>query len=131
MKQSLHENDVASAIVNIAFQVHVELGPGLLESVYESAMAYELQLAGIQFLRQEGFPARYGDIVLPDVAFRVDFLVESKVIVELKSLERLAPVHFKTTLTYLKQTDLRLGLLINFNSALIKDGIHRIANGLT
>ena len=125
-----HENDVASAIVQAAFRIHVTLGPGLLESVYEAALAHEMEMAGIHFLRQASFAAHYGDVILKDVGFRVDFLVESRVIVEIKSVEKLSPVHFKTILTYLKQSDRKLGLLINFNCALIKDGLHRVVNGL-
>jgi GxxExxY protein len=126
----LHENDIATAIVDIAFRMHVKLGPGMLESVYESAMAYEFDRAGIRYLRQYGIPVKYDAAILPNIGFRLDFLVESKVVVELKSVEHVLPVHFATTLTYLKQTNTKLGLLINFNTSLIKDGIHRIVNGL-
>ncbi len=128
--RDLHENDIASAIVNIALRVHKQMGPGLLESVYEAAMAYEFNEAGILYLRQPAFPAVYGDVILTEIGFRLDFLVESKVIVELKSLEHLLPVHYKVVRTYLLQTDKKLALLINFNSTLIKDGIHRVVNGL-
>ena len=121
------ENELSKIIVNTAFKIHQTLGPGLLESVYEEIMYYELTNQGLTVDRQKPIPVYWKGIKM-DVGFRADLIVENKVIVELKSVEMIAPVHFKQTLTYLRLTDLKLGLLINFNEALIKDGITRIAN---
>jgi GxxExxY protein len=125
----MHENEISRLIVDAAFQVHVNLGPGLLESVYEEVMYYELTNCGLKVNRQQGIPVFYKGIKM-EIGFRADLIVEDKVIIELKSLERIAPVHQKQLLTYLKLTDLKLGLLINFNENLIKDGIQRIVNNL-
>ncbi len=125
----MHENEISRLIVDAAFQVHVNLGPGLLESVYEEVMYYELTNCGLKVDRQKGIPVFYKGIKM-EIGFRADLIVEDKVIIELKSLERIAPVHQKQLLTYLKLTDLKLGLLINFNENLIKDGIQRIVNNL-
>jgi GxxExxY protein len=123
------ENEVAREAVDAAFQIHTRLGPGLLESVYETVLAYELTRRGLGTARQVSIPIRYGDVRLPS-AFRADLIVEDKVIVEIKSVEALAAVHKKQLLTYLKLANKRLGLLINFNECLIKDGIVRVVNGL-
>ncbi len=123
------ENELAKQIVNAAYRIHTTLGPGLLESVYEAVMVHELMKHQLHFLRQHPVPVVYETVKL-DVGFRADLIVENKVIVELKSVEMIAPVHLKQVLTYLKLTDKRLGLLINFNVALIKDGITRVVNGL-
>jgi GxxExxY protein len=128
------ENAVAQQIVDAAYRVHTTLGPGLLESVYEAALAYELEKRGLRITRQQAIPVVY-DTVHILTGFHADLVVEDKVIVEIKALEIIAPVHKKQLLTYLKLADLkladkRLGLLINFNVALIKDGITRIVNGL-
>ncbi len=123
------ENDIARVIVDAAYKIHTTLGPGLLESVYEAIMAYELEQRGLQVTRQQPVPVAYERVEL-DVGFRADLMVEDKVIVELKSVERIAPVHKKQLLTYLKVTDKRLGLLINFGAPLIKEGITRIVNQL-
>lgn len=96
----------------------------MLESVYEAAFAYELDLRGIRYTRQQAIPAEYKDIVL-DIGFRTDIIMEDKLIIELKSIERIEKVHHKTLLTYLKLSGIKLGLLINFNVDLIKEGIHR------
>lgn len=122
------ENELATIAVDIAFRVHTALGPGLLESVYESAFAYELDKKGIAYTRQEEIPAKYEDIKL-DVGFRADIIIENKLLIELKSIEAIEKVHHKTVLTYLRLADLKLGLLINFGTNLIKDGIHRKING--
>jgi GxxExxY protein len=122
------ENEIAAAIVDAAFKIHTTLGPGLFESVYEAALEFELQKRGLRVAHQIGLPVHYEDVRL-EVGFRVDFVVDGKVIVEIKSVEALAPVHKKQLLTYLRLTDLRLGLLINFNVELIKNGIHRVING--
>jgi GxxExxY protein len=105
------------------------LGPGLLESVYESVLAYELEKRGLHVLRQQAISVVYDGLVF-DEGFRADLIVEDKVILELKSVEAMLPVHKKQLWTYLRLTDKQLGLLINFGSALIKDGITRIVNGL-
>lgn len=112
-----------------ALEVHRALGPGLLESVYENALAYELELRGLRVQRQVAVPAVYKAIRF-EIAFRADLIVEELFVVELKSVEELAPVHAKQLLTYLKLSDKKLGLLINFNEVLLKDGIRRIANKL-
>jgi GxxExxY protein len=123
------ENEIATIIVNTAYNIHVKLGPGLLESVYEEIMYYELVKQGLNVERQKAVPVFWEDIKM-DIGFRADLIVENKVIIELKSVENLAQVHPKQLLTYLKIADKRLGLLINFNEKLIKDGITRIVNNL-
>ncbi len=126
----MHENEIARIIVDSAFKVHTTLGPGLLESVYQAALAYELAKRGLRISVEQGIPAEYEDVRL-ELGFRADIIVENKVIIECKSIEALAPIHGKILLTYLRLTDLRLGLLINFNVPLIKDGIRRVVNDLT
>ena len=111
------------------FKIHEQYGPGLFESVYEEIFCYEFSKTGIPFARQMGVPLIHEQIKM-DIGFRADIIIDKKVILELKSIEALAPVHFKQVLTYLKLTDIKLGLLINFNVTLIKDGIHRIVNKL-
>lgn len=125
----MSENAVAQQIVDAAYRVHITLGPGLLESVYEAALAYELEKRGLHIVRQQAIPVVYESVRI-HTGFHCDLLVEDRVIVEIKALETIAPVHKKQLLTYLKLADKRLGLLINFNVALIKDGITRIVNGL-
>jgi GxxExxY protein len=110
-------------------RIHTALGPGLLESVYDAVLGYELAQRGLRTVRQQSIPVVYGNVRI-DTGFRADLIVEDKVIVEIKSVEVLAPVHKKQLLTYLRLADKRLGLLINFQVALIKDGITRIVNGL-
>jgi GxxExxY protein len=123
------ENEIATIIVDAAFHVHVKLGPGLLESVYETILFHELKKRGVGVTRQQAIPLIYEDWMLED-AFRADLIVEDKVIIEVKSVEQIAPVHHKQLLTYLKIADKRLGLLINFGEKLIKNGIRRVVNGL-
>jgi GxxExxY protein len=123
------ENEVARIVVNAAFKVHTKLGPGLLESVYEAIMEYELTKKGLHVVHQRPMPVIYEEVRLK-IGFRPDLIVEGKVIIEVKSLEVLAPVHMKQLLTYLRLSDKRLGLLINFGEALIKDGIRRVVNRL-
>jgi GxxExxY protein len=123
------ENEISKQVVDAAFKIHTKLGPGLLESVYEAVLAYELKQRGLQVVRQQAMPVVYEAVQLEE-GFRADLIVEGKVIVELKSVETIAPVHKKQVLTYLRLTNLKLGLLINFGDALIKDGIFRIVNGL-
>lgn len=116
-------------VVDCAFKMHSSLGPGLLESVYESVMKYELVKRGMRIESQRGIPVVYDEIKFK-AGFRADLIVGGKVIVEIKSVEALAPVHHKQLLTYLRFADKRLGLLINFNVDLIKNGIKRIVNNL-
>ena len=123
------ENQIATTILDCAFNIHRKLGPGLFESVYEEVIAYELLKRKLEFVRQYGIPVVYESVKM-EVGFRADIIVENKVIIELKSVEILLPVHKKQLLTYLKLTNMKLGLLINFNEALLKDGIVRIANNL-
>jgi GxxExxY protein len=123
------ENELAREAVDIAFQIHKYLGPGLLESVYEEAFAYELTERGISFTRQEKVKIHYKSVVL-DKGFRSDLILENKLLIELKSCEKLENVYYKITLTYMRLKEIKLGLLINFNVNLIKDGIFRKVNGL-
>lgn len=118
------ENELAKIAVDICFKIHITLGPGLLESVYEAAFAYELNKRGIAYTRQQSIVAIYEDVVL-DVGFRADIIMENKLIIELKSVAHLERVHHKTVLTYMKLAGIKLALLVNFNVDLIKDGIHR------
>ena len=124
------ENDIAKIVVDASYHIHMRLGPGLLESVYARILEYELTKRGLRVRREVPIPFRYDDIEF-DEGFRADLIVEDKVLVELKSVENTAPVHKKQVLTYLKLTEMKLGLLINFGAPLIKDGIFRLANGLT
>jgi GxxExxY protein len=123
------ENEIAAQIVDAAYKIHVKLGPGLLESVYLAVLAYELKKRGLTVDTERELPVLYEDVRI-ETGFRIDMIVEEKVIVELKSVEKLAPVHGKQLLTYLRLADKRLGLLINFGEARIKEGIQRIANQL-
>ncbi len=123
------ENEIARQIIDAAFKIHTTLGPGLLESVYRDALVYELQKRGLRVEAEKPVPVVYESIQL-DAGFRADLIIDDKVIVELKSVEQVAPVHKKQLLTYLRLADKRLGLLINFGAPLIKDGITRIANRL-
>jgi GxxExxY protein len=125
----MNENEFSKIIVDICLKIHRTLGPGLLESVYEELLAYELSKNNITYARQIGVPVVYDNIKM-ELGFRADLIVGDKVIIELKSVESILPVHKKQLLTYLKLSDLKLGLLINFNVTLIKDGITRIVNNL-
>ncbi len=125
----MNENELSSIIVNSSFNIHKKLGAGLFESVYEEILVYELLKEGLMIERQKAIPVLWDEVKL-DQGFRADIIVNHKVIIEIKSVETIAPVHYKQLLTYLKLTELKLGLLINFNEALIKNGIHRIVNGL-
>ncbi len=125
----MDENAIAKEIVDAAFHIHTTLGPGLLESVYNTVLAHELNRRDLHTVQQQPIPVVYENLRI-DAGFRADLVVEDKVIVEIKSVDLIAPVHKKQLLTYLRLADKRLGLLINFNVALIKDGITRIVNGL-
>lgn len=123
------ENELSKVIVDTSYKIHTKLGPGLLESVYETILHHELTKKGLLVERQKPIPLIWNDIQL-DIGFRSDLIVENKVIIEIKSVEKISPVNLKQLLTYIRVTNLKLGLLINFNEALIKNGIKRVANGL-
>lgn len=125
----MNENNLSFKIIGTALELHKNIGPGLLESTYENALAYDLREAGLEVKQQVPMPFVYKEIKM-DVGYRIDVLVENKVIIEVKSIESLAPVHYAQLLTYLKLSDLKLGLLINFNCKLLKEGIHRMVNNL-
>ena len=126
----MNENEIARIVVDVAFWIHKKLGPGLFESVYETVMEYELvKINGLFVRRQVSVPVIWKEVKL-EPGFRADFIIENKVVVELKAIEGLAPVHFKQMITYLRLTNLKLGLLINFDENLIKNGIRRVVNGL-
>ena len=125
----MDENEIAKTVVQAAFEIHSELGPGLLESVYEVVLCDALKRQGLSVDRQRPIPIVFRGIHF-DEGFRADLIVNDCVLVELKSVEALVNLHKKQVLTYLRLTGLRLGLLINFNAVLIKDGIRRIANGM-
>jgi GxxExxY protein len=122
-------NEAANVVVDTALQIHRRLGPGLLESVYTAILAHELAKRGLRVEREEPIPISWDNITL-EVGFRADIVVEDSVIVEVKSVAELVPVHSKQLLTYLRLADKRLGLLINFGGRFLKDGIVRIANQL-
>jgi len=124
----MNENEMGRIIVDSAVRLHMALGPGLLESVYEVLLAHELQKAGLTIARQVPIPIEYEGIRF-DEGFRADMVVEDKVILELKSVESVSKAHKKQVLTYLKLTGMKLGFLLNFGEAVMKDGIHRIING--
>ena len=123
------ENEIAKIAVDVCFKIHQQYGPGLFETVYEELFCYEWSKTGIPFTRQQAIPLVHEQIKL-EIGFRADIIIDHKVIIELKSIEALTPVHYKQLLTYLKLTNLKLGLLINFNVNFIKDGMHRIVNKL-
>lgn len=126
---SLPENTVAEKVIGLCIEVHRELGPGLLESIYEETIAFELNQAGINFSRQKEIPVSYKGNPL-SMGFRADLIVDNLIVLEVKSVELLTPVHAKQVATYLNLTQLRLGLLINFNEYLLRDGLRRIVNNL-
>ena len=123
------ENELAKIVVELCLKIHRALGPGLLESVYEEVLCYELTKLELNFKRQQGIAVVYEDIKM-DLGFRADIIIEDKLIVELKSVEMVAPVHYKILLTYLRLTNKKPGLLVNLNVELIKDRIKRIVNNL-
>ena len=122
------ENEIATIIVDACFKVHTTLGPGLLESVYESVLFYELEKRGLSVTKQQVIPVSYDGTQFEE-GFRADLIVEDKIIIELKSVEKVMPVHKKQLLTYLRLSDRKLGLLVNFGENLIKNGISRVING--
>lgn len=123
------ENELSKVVFDCALKVHQTLGPGLLESAYEECLFYELKKSGLDVQKQKALPLVYEEVKL-DVGYRIDIIIENKLIIEVKSVEALNEVHFAQLLTYLKLTNCKLGLLINFNVTLIKNGIKRIANNL-
>jgi GxxExxY protein len=125
----MKENEIAKVVVDACYHLHTQLGPGLLESVYEAILARILESQGLCVKRQVPVPIIWQGQAFEE-GFRADLIVEDKVIIELKSVEKIAPVHSKQLLTYLRLADKRLGLLVNFGEALIKDGIKRVVNGL-
>ncbi|MDO8367757.1 MAG: GxxExxY protein [Saprospiraceae bacterium] len=125
----MNENELAQVVIEIGFQIHRKWGPGLLESVYETLMVYHLRANGFFVEQQKEIPFAEDGVKL-SAGFRADLIVEKKLIVELKSVERTAPVHSKILLTYLRLTGLKLGLLMNFGEELLKNGLSRVVNGL-
>ena len=125
----MNENEIAAIVVNSVFEMHNTLGPGLLESVYEQILARKLEKEGLQVEVQKKISIVYEDMIIEN-AFRADLVINDLVIIELKSVEKLEKVHFKQLLTYLRLSNKKLGLLINFNTELIKNGIKRVVNNL-
>lgn len=123
------ENELSFIVIGKAIEVHKNLGPGLLEACYENALAYDLREIGLNVKQQEPMPFIYKEIRMP-VGYRTDLLIENKLLVELKAVESLAAIHFAITLNYLRLSELKLGLLMNFNSKILKTNIHRIVNNL-
>jgi len=128
-RETMEHNEVTAAIVDAAMQIHRELGPGLLESVYQRILAYELRQRGLHVEIEVPIPVVWRNIRF-DIGFRADLVVERMVMVELKSIEAIAPVHKKKLLTYVRLADIRVGLLINFGCELLKEGIVRVVNRL-
>jgi GxxExxY protein len=126
---NMDENQLSKIIVDCCYKIHTTLGPGLLESVYSEILMYELKKSGLKCEKEVAIPVCYEDIKF-DLGFRADLIVENLIIIELKAIEKILPVHKKQLMTYLKLTKIRLGLLVNFNVNLIKDGIERVVNGL-
>jgi GxxExxY protein len=125
----MHENEISKIIIGCAIEVHKLLGPGLLESAYEECLYFELKKAGLNVEKQKSLPLIYKDIKL-DAGYRIDLFVENKVIIELKALESINDVHIAQVLTYLKISECKLGLLINFNVVKLIDGLKRLVNNL-
>ena len=124
----MHENEISKIIFDSGLKIHKNLGPGLLESAYEECLFYEISKAGLFVEKQKPMPLIYEEVKL-DIGYRMDLLVEKSVVIEVKSCEALNDVHLAQVLTYLKLSGCRLGLLINFNTNLFKNGYRRILNG--
>ncbi len=120
-----HETGLTKLIIGLAIEVHQQLGPGLLESAYEECLCYELKQGGLAYVRQAPLPIVYKDVRL-DCGYRLDLVVERQVIIEIKSVERLLPIHDAQVLTYLRLSGCRIGLIMNFNTAMLKDGLRRL-----
>ena len=125
----MSENELAKLAVDVCFKIHTRLGPGLLESVYEEIVEYELRKLNLFIERQKDFPVVWDELKL-EKGYRADLIIERKLLMELKSVEQILPVHQKQTLTYIRLQNIKLALLVNFNVAYIKDGIQRIVYGL-
>ena len=125
----MKENDISEKVIGCAIEVHRQLGPGLLESVYEEALCYEISKSGLHFERQQSVPIKYKDVLL-STPLRLDLIVEGKVIIDNKAKSELTPIDKQQLLTYLRLIDVRLGLLINFNESKLVDGVHRVVNNL-
>lgn len=125
----MSENEIAKEVIGAGIKVHRELGPGLLESAYQACLYYELIQSGLKVEREKALPVVYEEVEL-DCGYRIDLMVEDKLIVELKSVKELTDIHMAQILTYLNLSDCRLGLLMNFNSVLLKNGIKRVVNNL-
>lgn len=123
------ENELSKIVVDCCYKVHSRIGPGLLESVYEEILMFEFLKRELSVKRQQGLPVIY-ESIKPELGFRADFIIEDKLILEVKSIENIAPVHQKQLLTYLRLTGIKLGILANFNCALIKDALRRVVNNL-
>lgn len=123
------ENEIGERIIRGAIRVHSTLGPGLLESAYEACLVYELGKQGVAVARQVALPVRYNDVEI-DAGYRLDLLVGKKVVVEIKAIERLAPIHTAQILSYLRLSGYKLGYVLNFNVTQMKQGIKRVVNGL-
>lgn len=128
-KQKMTENELSNRIIGAAIKIHTGLGPGLLESAYKECLLHELKSEGLAVVKEKPMPLVYKDVKL-DCGYRIDILVENKVVVELKSVDALNDIHMAQILTYLRLGNFKLGLLINFNVALLKNGIRRVANGI-
>jgi GxxExxY protein len=125
----MNENELSYQIIGAALKVHRTVGPGVLESAYENALVFELKKLNLSVEQQVTLPFYYEDVKL-EAGYRVDLIVNKLVIIEVKSVENLMPVHYAQLLTYLRLTDIKLGLLINFNCVILKDGINRVVNNL-
>ncbi len=124
----MKENEISKIVFNAALKVHKALGPGLLESSYEECLSFELIKSGLKVEKQKKLPLVYHEVVL-DTGYRVDIMIEDKFIIEVKAVDALTDIHLAQLLTYLKLSNCKLGMLINFNVSLIKDGIKRVING--
>jgi GxxExxY protein len=127
---NLTENQIANKVIGLAIEVHSALGPGLLESAYKECLFYKIDMSGLKVEKEKPMPLIFEDVKL-DCGYRIDLLVEDKLIIELKSVEALNDIHLSQTLTYMKLGNYKLGLLINFNVTLLKNGIKRVVNGLS
>lgn len=128
MFSNMNENELAKIVFDLGLKVHKNLGPGLLESSYEECLFYEINKLGIKVEKQKALPLVYEEVKL-DIGYRIDLIVENKLIIEIKSVEALIDIHMAQILTYLKLSNCKLGLLINFNTVLFKNGIKRVING--